>query len=138
MLNKKQLNRSHAHIYYDGDTIADSDIVALVSYQTLIFVWQHHSRTLYVGECFDCSATTRQHSSKFLRMLSCGIDYHRVKYWLTKCFNGYTGEIINIDRYRDNYGYDALIYPCFHNSLYWRNQFSSWRLENAINENRLG
>lgn len=138
MLNKKQLNKCKAHIYYDGQTIADSDIVALVSYKTLIFVWQSHSRTLYVGKCFDCSATTRQHSRKFLHMLGVGIDYHNVKFWLTKCFDGYTGEIINSYLYRYNYGYDALIYPAFHNSLYYRNQFSEWRLENAISEKKLG
>lgn len=138
MLNKKRINKCQAYIYYDDATIADSDYVALVSYDTLIFVWESHSRTLYVGPNFACSATTRQHSSKFLRMIGVGIDYHRVKFWLTKCFNGYTGEIINSDLYRDNYGYDALIYPCFHNSLYYRNQFSAWRLENAISEKKLG
>lgn len=138
MLNKKRLNKCQAYIYYDGETIEDSSHVALVSYSTLIFVWQHASRTLFVGENYDCSATTRQHSNKFLSAIGCGISYRRIKFWFTKCFNPRTGEIINHELYRENYGYDALIYPCFSNSLYFRGCFSEWRLENAINDNRLG
>ncbi len=138
MLNKKQLNKCQAWFYYDGKTIADSEYVACVSYATLIFVWHSKSRTLYVGECYNCTPTTRQHSSKFLHQLQCGVSYHDVVFWLSKCFNGRTGEIINVDLYREHYGYDALIYPCFNNSLYFKGCFTAWRLENAINDYRLG
>lgn len=138
MLNKKQLNKCSAWIYYDERNIADSNYIALVSYNTLICVWQRKGRVLYVGPNYNCSATTRRHVSMFLDRMCFGIYYRHIKECFTKAFNPYTGEIINTEMFEQYYEYDNLIYPSFHNNLFDRGWFSAYDLEYAIKENRLG
>ena len=138
MLYKKRLNNCKAYIYHDHKNIGDSSYIALVSYSTLVLVWQANGRILYVGRNFNCSATTRQHVGKFLAQMGFGVSYLRIKNWFEKGFNPYTGKVINESYYRDNYGYDMLIYPSFYNDLYNRGCFSVYDLENAIEHRKLG
>ena len=133
MLNKKQLNRCQAWTYYDGKTIADSEYVALRSYNTLIAVWKRSSRTLFLGPHWSYSPTTVQHTYKWLRQMGFGISGYDVRYWVTKCVNPYTGEIINADCYREHYGYDALIFPVYSNELFALNRFVTYKLEQVFN-----
>jgi len=123
MLNKKQLNKCQAWIYYDGKDICNSKHVALVSYSTLICVFDYDSYCMYVGENFNCSATTRKHLSTFCSKYMRYVTYYDIRDYLIK----------GIDR-----NSQLEIRNSFDNSLYWRGCFSAWRLENAITESRLG
>lgn len=108
----QQLGKSNARIAFSGDTIADSEYIALISYDTLICVYKHSGSTLFVnGKYFHYSNTTIRHFSTFLYKLGVCVSYNDVKRWAS-IVNPITGEINDINKYRNYYNYATCTLFC--------------------------
>lgn len=126
------IGKCNARIAYSGDTIADSEYIALISYDTLICVYKATGRTLFVnGMYFKYSNTTIRHLSKFLHQMQIGVSYHDIKRW-SEIVNPITGEIKNIDKYREYYNFNTCILFALPNGIWNLNALSTSRDDKLV------